>query len=228
MSNPSKPFYPNFNPILPYSELFFNNSEAFPLLILCEQFKAFLFRHRHILRLSLIHMKQENLDDGKRGFFMNPRKQASPTRSRKRRPNRTSTDKGGSDFNAIVKNALVGATIALSGALLLLLLAAKLCLQAENPLSLARPIGLTLLYLCDTTAGLLTAKRQKKQYLLCGLTAGILVTVFFWMLTLLFRKEGDAAFSLSLSLLLRGLILPVSCIGAFLGAPKKSPRRHHR
>lgn len=154
--------------------------------------------------------------------------QASQARGRARRSRRSPAESGGSEFPALVKSALLGTAIALGGALALLLLGARLCLQAENPLALARPVGTALLYLCAAAAGLLTAKRQKKQALLCGLTAGVLVAVFFWALTLLLRDEGETALSLSASLLLRALLLPVSCLGAFLGVKKKAPRRRRR
>ena len=148
--------------------------------------------------------------------------------TKKRRPHGARRTKAEAPASWI-KNSVLGASVSLLCAVLLLLLGSLLCYQTGDPISLTRWIGLGALYLSSAVGGFFAVRKNKGAVLPCAALCGGLITLFFWLLSFLFHILGASSFPLGLSLLLRALIPAASILGGLLGArlgiEKKRPRR---
>lgn len=135
-----------------------------------------------------------------------------------------SGEEGG--LSSMLLHSGIGALTALGASALLILLGGAICAASEDPLSRILPISLITLYLSSLIGGLVTRKLHGKASLLSGLCCGILLAVFFLLLSLFF--PDSQTFSFPLALFLRSMILVFSILGGYLGSPrakKTSPRR---
>jgi len=147
----------------------------------------------------------------------------SPVKRTKKHP--TPSAKGG--FPAMLKHAAIGAGIAIALSLVLCLGGSALCLLWKDPATLARPVGMIVLYLSALAGGVISAHLHKKELLPCGILCGIMIAVFFWFLTLFFGNDGSHTPFL-LSLLLRLLTVGASTLGALIPLKLNAPRRRRR
>jgi putative membrane protein (TIGR04086 family) len=122
-------------------------------------------------------------------------------------------------------HAAIGAGIALLFATAMLLVGAFLCARSSDPTKMTLPWGLGALYLSALLGGLVTTRQHGSSALLCGTLCGLLLLVFFWIVSIFFSKSDN--FSLAVSLILRLLTAIFSIFGAFLGVrrTRKRPRR---
>ena len=111
---------------------------------------------------------------------------------------------------------IVGAGIALLITLGSLLFSAMLCYLSEDPLSLTRPVGLILLYLCALIGGILSVRLGKGSPLQCGGFCGLAMLVFFLFLSFFFAHENTA-----LSWVIRFSLPITSVIGGVLGRKRQ-------
>ena len=121
-----------------------------------------------------------------------------------------------------------GVFLALLLMLLLLLGATAFAYQSEDPTALLVPLAYVIEMLTAFFAGLLAARRRKRQGLLCGLLAGGAMLVLFSLGHLTLVGDSETAF---LPLLLSDLLLlAVSLLGGVLGAamPAGGVRRVRR
>lgn len=128
-------------------------------------------------------------------------------------------------FSQLLLHAAIGMGAALLCATAMLLLGAILCARSSDPTQMTLPWGLGTLYLSALLGGLITARQHGSSALLCGTVCGLLLLVFFWIVSIFFSESDN--FSLALSLVLRLLTAIFSMFGAFLGVKRtrKRPRR---
>lgn len=128
-------------------------------------------------------------------------------------------------FSTLLRHAAIGTGISLLCGVLLILVGSIVAWRSEDPLTMILPFGLGTLYLSALLGGIVTIRLHGEKALLCGTLCGLLLFVLFWIISLFF--QGEASFSVPLSLLLRILSIVFSIIGAFLGQ-KRVKRRPHR
>ena len=99
-------------------------------------------------------------------------------------------------------------------------------LAAPDPNALIAPLGCAVAALCALVCGFLTRHRSHLSPLLCGVPAGGVLVVLFWLLGVLFPTSH--AWPAGIAWGLRGGMLVFSLLGASLGAnlPKKRRRGH--
>ncbi|MBO5938912.1 MAG: TIGR04086 family membrane protein [Clostridia bacterium] len=136
----------------------------------------------------------------------------------------TSAEEGAS-LSKIFQSATIGVGASLLCAAVLLLVGALICQRSQDPNKMTLPLGLVSLYLSALLGGIVAVRHRGSSALLCGAVCGILLLVFFWIVSIFF---GDSdAFSLPLSLFLRCFTAFFSILGAYLGL-KRSKRSPHR
>ncbi len=129
-------------------------------------------------------------------------------------------------LSSLLLHSGLGTLAALVMGFVFALIGGAICAASEDPLSRILPVALISLYLSAFLGGWITRRLHKKASLLSGLLCGILLSVWFLLLSLFFPDSQP--FSFPLGLFLRFLILFFSILGGYLGAtrPKKtSPRR---
>ncbi len=126
---------------------------------------------------------------------------------------------------SLFQSALFGSLCGLICSAALLFLVSFVCYRSPDPDSLILPLSLGALYLSCLVGGFAAVKRQRASALLCGGMAGLFLGAFFLVLSLFLRSSQQDSFSLTLSILLRVLMLPASSIGGFLGLGR--PRKRH-
>lgn len=131
----------------------------------------------------------------------------------------------GASLPRLFQSAAIGGGAALLCAALMLFLGAMICLRSEDPNQMILPWGLGTLYLSALLGGIISVRRHGGSALLCGSVCGILLLIFFWILSIFFQ-ENDT-FSLPISLLLRALTVLFSLLGGYLGL-KRTRRTPHR
>ncbi len=125
----------------------------------------------------------------------------------------------------LMQSALFGALIGLLTATLLLFAATAVCYATADPASLTTPLALAALYLSSLIAGFAALRRHRSMALACGSLCGIFLMLVFLAVSLIFGNRVEGGFSLPFSLLVRGLMIPVSAIGGYLGLPRKPQRK---
>ena len=159
-----------------------------------------------------------------------------PSRDRSRRdPFRSlpSADRqepaGGGPLSRVMLSALFALPFSLLCGLVLLSVMAGLALTQSDPNALTTPLSLAVLGLSAVAGGLICSRRCGESPLLCGLIFGLLLVLLMWGASLFF-SDGSLSMGLSLpvSLLLRGAVVALSCVGARMGAPRPHAPAHRR
>ena len=120
-------------------------------------------------------------------------------------------------FSAALRNAACGVLIACAvGALLLLVVTAAAYAQ-DDPDSLTMPLGYAVAAVVALTAGAITARRNGRAVLLCGLLSAAILLLVFTVLSLFPHAQAREPMSVGVSLALHAALLPLSCLGAYLG-----------
>ena len=145
-----------------------------------------------------------------------------PERKGARGHHHASTDTG---IGNLVQSALFGALIGLLCATLLLFAATAICYATTDPASLTTPTALAALYLSSLIAGFAALRRHRSMALACGSLCGAFLMLFFLVVSLIMKQQPKEGFSLGISLLIRGLMIPVSAIGGYLGLPRKTQKK---
>lgn len=96
----------------------------------------------------------------------------------------------------------------------------------EDPARYTVLAGSGILFFTSLFAGLCFAKMQKRQGLLCGLTAGALFSAVLFLCSL-FLGEGEPI-PLGQSLFLHGVSLLLSILGGLLGGTRRVKAKRHR
>ena len=148
---------------------------------------------------------------------------------KKKNNRRTLSEGNENSFPELLKNSSIGAGIGLIAAVLFLFIGTGVCYVSNDPTALITPVGVAVLYLSAFIGGMIAKRLNKTSALFCGGICGCLLTVFFWFLTLFFNHTDSDIFSFPLSLVLRGLTILVSILGAVIGTGRKkvSKRRRH-
>ena len=151
-----------------------------------------------------------------------------PTRKRRsaKRPRHTVTDRESTRvLPTVAKSTLLAFAVTLGVGLLLLTLTTAILLSTKDPNRYHDAAGLILLYLTATLGGALCVKFYgRRAPLLCGMTQGLCLLLFFTLAALFLPSSGG---NKALALLLRLLVVPAALLGATLASRKKKPRRHH-
>ena len=143
-------------------------------------------------------------------------------KKRKKKPQHRQSESPPS--TSLVQSALFGSLCGLISSVLLLLIVSFVCYRASDPDFLLWPLSLGALYLSCLVAGFAAIKRRRADALLCGGLSGLCLGVFFFVLSLFLRRAQSPSLSLTLSLLLRALMVVFSGIGGFLGLGKHKKR----
>ena len=132
----------------------------------------------------------------------------------------------GSSISKLFQNAAVGVGVALLCSILMLLIGAMICQRSEDPQAIILPWGLGALYLSALIGGTVSVRRNGGAALLCGALCGAILMIFFWFLSIFF--QGNNAFSLPISLLLRTMTALFSIFGALIFRKRPSRRLHRK
>ncbi len=105
---------------------------------------------------------------------------------------------------------------------LMLLLAAAITYQTDDPLSWAMPAAVVVLLISAFLCGFVAARGRRQGGLGAGMLAGVFVTVVLFALSLVFRSEsGFYRYPVYLSYLL------LCAVGGLCGSLRPRRRRHH-
>ena len=140
--------------------------------------------------------------------------------------NRKSThDKNTNGVLGIFMSALKSALISLVLSTILSITASALLLFYADPTSLVLPLSLAVLYLSSFAAGYICIKKVNEGALLCGITSGAMLWLFYSFLTLFFPAEISSERGFVTSLLLHSLIILFSVFGAYAARHRSSRKR---
>ena len=141
---------------------------------------------------------------------------------------RSATGETASGFGKAVKSSLSGVLSALVAGIVLIFIAAAVCYASSDPDTFTSPLSLAALYLSAIIAGLISVRKNGGSALLCGILAGIFLTVFYVFISFFFETSDNITSSLPASLGLRALITVFSIFGAFLGLNLKKSGKKRR
>lgn len=174
-----------------------------------------------------IYKKQESFER-KNDMEYKPKKRRTHPQRKHRQP---SEDTG---FSAVVRFCIIGAVISIITSLILTLILSWLCLFAPDPLRLAIPAGLCIIYASAISGGIFTGLKLKRDKwaaiigsALCGLLFFIAWGIFGIILSL-FELPSVTDDYKTLLILARALAIPFSMLGTYLCIKKKKHYRRHR
>ena len=129
-------------------------------------------------------------------------------------------------LTAVFKSSLIGFGAAVVSALVLWVVASLIAYACDDPDSVVGALGLSVIYLSALIGGFVAVRYNKKDALICGMLSGAMLTLLFFVISLLF--EDNSSYSLLTELLLRGAMMLMSVFGAFAGLHRKDRRRKRR
>ena len=169
--------------------------------------------------LSLTHIYCTNVNH----FLQEVNEMKKAEKKRKKKPSVASGER--SAPASLFQSALFGSLCGLITSVLLLFAVTIICYRVADPEPLMQPLSLGALYLSCLVSGFAAIKRQRAAALLCGGLAGLGLLVFFLILSIFLRQAQESDLTLAHSLMIRFFMLPVACIGGFLGLGKPKRRR---
>ena len=174
-----------------------------------------------------IYKKQESFERKNGMKYKSEKRSAHPQRKHRQ----SSEDTG---FSAVVHFCIIGSVISVITSLILTLILSWLCLFAPDPLRLATPAGLCIIYASAISGGIFTGLKLKRDKwaaiiggALCGLLFFIAWGIFGIILSLLGLPSATADHKTFL-ILARALAIPLSMLGTYLCIKKKKHYRRHR
>ena len=114
--------------------------------------------------------------------------------------------------------------ITIVSALILLTAGSLIAYFTADPSALVQPIALVCSALTALIGGFAAVRIHKHSALFCGLLNGSATTALMLLASLFFRSHASG-YSAGVSALLHTTFILFSVAGAFLGLPRKSPRR---
>ncbi len=144
----------------------------------------------------------------------------------KKHTKRKSTDTVDS-FLSLFLNCAIAAGLALLLACLMIPLGGALCFATEDPTSPIPAVGLAIRFLSALFGGVVAVRRNRGKVLLSGGLCGLILFLFTALLGLILPLQSRP-FSIGISRLLRFAILPISLLGAVIGAKRQKTVRHKR
>ena len=126
-----------------------------------------------------------------------------------------------------LSHLLKGLLIALGMGTLILLSLSLVAYFCADPAPLILPLGLAGAGATALIGGFSTTRLHKHAALFCGLCNGCLLLSVMMILSLFFTKDA-VGYSTGMSCLLHMGIPVLAVVGAYLGLPKSTPRKHRK
>lgn len=130
--------------------------------------------------------------------------------------------------SAIVRSGFIGAGVAALVALVLLFVATLVAYSGEDPDSMTGALGLAVSGLSAMSAGFCAVRINKRDALVCGALSGALLAFLFFFVSLFFSPSHSSGYPLAATLGLRGAMVVLSILGAYIGLHRGTPKRGRR
>lgn len=134
---------------------------------------------------------------------------------------RQNAGEGSSLFALILKNSIYGLLFMLGSGLILLIICTAIAYTNPNPDATVFPFALLSLLPSMFIGGFVCAKKCGEAPLVCGIVCGGLITLVTILIGLFINSAQKSDYSLGLSLLLHGIAVIFTILGAFAGSIKK-------
>lgn len=128
---------------------------------------------------------------------------------------------------SVFKSSLLGFAASLVSALVLWIAASAIAYANDDPDAVVGTLALGVIYLSALIGGFASVRYNKKDALLCGVSGGAMLAVFFFIISLFFG-DSSSSYPFLIELMLRGAVVLMSVFGAFAGLHRKDKRRKRR